>query len=203
MSEPESQGFAKARCFWMSAPEPSKRLFAYSRQRLRQPQLLIHPSCVSNALTSEGPFVSSCPASEKFAFDVFVSYRQQEPDMGWVRNVLVPAMEEKKLRVCIDHRDFRLGLPLLLEMGRAVEQSRFTLAVLTPAYLASNFTELESTMAEHLGLEQGERRLLTVMRVASSPRIGLRARLWLDMTKDEDFAVNVDRLVRELHKSAR
>ncbi len=51
--------------------------------------------------------------------------------------------------------DFRLGAPLVVEMARAVEQSRYTLAVLSPAYLTSNFAELENVLAEHLGLEQG------------------------------------------------
>ncbi len=133
-----------------------------------------------------------------FAFDVFVSYRQQEPDRKWVRSVLVPRLERDGLRVCIDYRSFRLGAPLVLEMARAVEQSRYTLAVLTPAYLASNFTELETVLSEHLGLERSERRLLAVMRERCTPRLGMRARLWLDMIDDDRFEAEVARLVDAL-----
>jgi len=137
------------------------------------------------------------PADDS-AYDVFLSYRQQEPDRSWVRKILRPALESAGLHVCIDHRDFRLGAPLVLEMGRAVEQSRHTLAVLSPAYLESNMTELENVMAEHLGLERSERRLLAVLREQCTPRLGFRARLWLDMTDDEEFDANLDRLVQEL-----
>jgi hypothetical protein len=131
-------------------------------------------------------------------FDVFVSYRQQEPGQTWVRSVLVPALDGRGLRVCVDYRCFRLGEFLISEMERAVENSRFTLAVLTRAYLESNFTELENILAEHLGLELSERRLIAVMREPCKPRLGIRARLWLDMTSDREVPAGMERLISEL-----
>ncbi len=135
-----------------------------------------------------------------FACDLFISYSHQEPDRSWVRRRLLPRLEREGLRVCVDYRDFRLGAPLVLEMARAVEQSRYTLAVLSPAYLASNFAELENVLAEHLGLEKGQRRLLTVMRQDCTPRLGMRARMWLDMTDDAEFEAAVARLAYELRQ---
>ena len=76
----------------------------------------------------------------------------------------------------------------------------YTLAVLSPAYLESNFTELESVLAEHLGLELSQRRLLIVRRAPCEPRLGLRARLWLDMTSDEEVERNLPRLVAALRE---
>lgn len=131
-------------------------------------------------------------------YDVFVSYRHQAPDGPWVRGVLVEQLRAAGLRVLVDVDGFRLGMPLVLEMARGVEQSRYTLVVLSPAYLESNFTELESVLAEHLGLEASERRLLAVMREPCRPRLGIRSRLWLDMTTDEEVARNLPRLVDEL-----
>jgi hypothetical protein len=83
-------------------------------------------------------------------------------------------------------------------MARAVEQSRYTLAVLSPLYLESNFTEVENVLAEHLGLEKSQRRLLAIMHQPCTPRLGIRARMMLDMTEDEEFDLNVQRLVYEL-----
>jgi hypothetical protein len=137
-------------------------------------------------------------ATDGLPYDVFLSYRNSEPDGSWVRKTLRPALEAAGLRAFIDDRDFRLGAPLVLEMARAVEQSRYTLAVLTPDYLESNFTEIESVMAEHLGLETSQRRLLAVMRRPTRPRLGMRARLWLDMTDDTEFDVSLQRLIHEL-----
>lgn len=142
----------------------------------------------------------STPAGDPgtFAYDVFVSYRQQEPDRSWVRAVLVPRLESAGLRVCVDYRSFRLGAPLVLEMGRAVETSRHTVAVLSPRFVQSTFTELETVLAEHLGLEQAENRLLVVMREPTTARLGLRARLWLDVTDDATVDDALDRLCTEL-----
>ena len=138
------------------------------------------------------------PLADDYVYDVFISYRQQDPDKTWVRKTLQRRLEEEGLRVCIDYRDFRLGAPLVLEMARAVEQSRYTLAVLSPVYLESNFTELESVLAEHLGLEKSQRKLLAIMHQPCTPRLGIRARLWLDMTDDQEFDLNIQRLVYEL-----
>ncbi len=121
-------------------------------------------------------------------------------DGTWVRKTLVPRLDAEGLRVCIDHRDLRLGAPLVLEMGRAVEQSCYTLAILSPAYLTSNFTELENVLAEHLGLEKSQRRLLAVMREDCAPRLGIPARLWLEMTNDDQFETDVACLVHELRQ---
>ena len=151
-----------------------------------------------SASAAEATSVSSARAADGLPYDVFLSYRSEEPDRSWVRKVLRPALEAAGLRAFIDHRDFRLGEPLVLEIARAVEQSRYTLSVLTPRYLESNFTELESVLAEHLGLEASQRRLLAVMRESARPRLGMRARLWLDMTDDSEFEETIQRLVYEL-----
>ena len=135
-----------------------------------------------------------------FVYDVFISYRQQEPDRSWVRTVLQPRLAAEGLRVCIDYRDFRLGAPLVKEMERAVVQSRYSLAVLSPAYLKSNFTEFETVLSHHLGLEQGQRRFLAVMREECQPGLRMRAHLWLDMTDDSEFEANVVRLIHELRQ---
>jgi len=82
-----------------------------------------------------------------------------------------------------------------------VEQSRYTLAVLSPAYLTSNFTELENVLAEHLGLEQSQRRLLAVIYQPCNPRLGIRARLMLDMTDADEFETNLARLADELQQA--
>lgn len=135
-------------------------------------------------------------------YDVFISYRQHGAEGRWVQGVLAPHLRAAGLAVFLDVDTFRLGAPLVLEMARGVEESRYTLAVLTPAYLASNFTELESVLAEHLGLEQSQYRLLAVRREPCEPRLGFRARLWLDMRDGEEADRNLPRLVDALRRPA-
>ena len=135
--------------------------------------------------------------------DVFVSYRQREPEQTWVLSDLVPRLIGSGLQVIADYMSFRLGAPLISEMERAVELSRYTLAVMTPAYLDSTFTELEHIMATHLGLERAERRLVVVVREATHAPLTIRARLWLDMTDDATFDADVARLSAELRSDRR
>jgi len=137
----------------------------------------------------------------EFKYDFFVSYRHQEPDKSWVRKMLVPKLEQEGLRACIDYRDFRLGAPLVLEMASAVQESRYTLAILTPTYVESNFTELENVLAEHLGLERSQNRLIGIIRQQSEARLGMRARLMLDMSDDNDFGISLERLSEALRLS--
>lgn len=140
-------------------------------------------------------------------YDFFVSYRQREPDKSWVRKTLVPALEAQGLRALIDYRDFRLGAPLVTEMARAVEESRYTVAVLTRVYLESSFTELENIMAKQLGLENKENRLIGLIRDPdldiNQIRLDIRATLMLDMTDDDEFDVLVPRLVGALKSPAK
>lgn len=140
------------------------------------------------------------PTTSKFIYDAFISYRQQEPDKTWVHETLVPRLKKEGLCIFIDYQNFRLGAPLVEEIERAVEQSRYTLAILSPAYLESNFTDLENVLAQHLGLEKSQRRLIPIMRQACKPRLGIAARLWLDMTNDREFESNVTRLIFELQQ---
>jgi hypothetical protein len=136
----------------------------------------------------------------EFPYDVFVSYRQREPDCSWVRQTLVPGLAGLSVRIFVDYQSFHLGAPLLKEMERGVVQSRYTLAVLSPEYLTSNFTEIENLMADHLGLEESRTRLLAIMLRPCNPGLRFQFRLWLDMTDPTQFQANLDRLAVEIRR---
>jgi hypothetical protein len=55
-----------------------------------------------------------------------------------------------------------------------------------------------SLLAEHLGREKSQRRLLAVLHEDCTPRLGMHARLWLDMTDDDAIETDIRRLVYEL-----
>ncbi|MEK7407821.1 MAG: toll/interleukin-1 receptor domain-containing protein [Acidobacteriota bacterium] len=135
-------------------------------------------------------------------YDVFVSYRQKDPDKTWVRSALAPRLEAAGLRVFIDYKCFRLGAALVEEMERGVLESSYTLAVLTPRYLQSGFTEFESILARHMSLETQQRRLIVVMREPCDAPLRTRAYLWLDMTDDTEFETQLTRLIEELRQPA-
>ncbi len=78
-----------------------------------------------------------------------------------------------------------------------MQQSRYTLAVLTPTYLESGFTALDEAMAARLAAEEYRWRLVAVLREPTEPPLGFRARGWLDMSDDRAFEVDVERLIYE------
>src|SRR5512136_2482598 len=79
-----------------------------------------------------------------YIYDVFISY--SHADQEWVRNWLLPRLEAAGLRVCIDCRDFELGTSVLDNIEWAVDNSRHTLLVLTPAWIESQWTDFESLL---------------------------------------------------------
>jgi hypothetical protein len=138
------------------------------------------------------------PPSDGLKYDVFLSYRDQEPDKTWARKTLLPRLEAQGVRACVDFRDFRLGRPRLKETEGAVQMSRYTLSVLTDAYLGSQLAELGSILARFLGDEANQSRWLGVLRETCRPGLDMRSRMLLDMTDDADLDANVARLAYEL-----
>jgi predicted nucleotide-binding protein len=62
---------------------------------------------------------------------VFISHSHK--DEVWARDTLFKLLEDNKLKVCIDYRDFAVGEPSVKGMERAITTSRKTILVLAPA----------------------------------------------------------------------
>lgn len=97
-------------------------------------------------------------------YDVFISYSSR--DATWVRGELLPRLERHGLRVCIDYRDFEIGVPSVEEMQRAVQRSQHTLLVLTPNYVNSAWTKFETLMLQTLDPANRKRRLIPLLKTA-------------------------------------
>jgi len=134
---------------------------------------------------------------DKYTWDVFISYSHRDSD--WVQGWLLPAIEGAGLRACIDCRDFGIGTPSVINMEQAVERSRKTLLVLTPAYIASEWCEFENLMCYTITPANRERRLIPVLHVATElpTRIGMLT--YLPMRDSAECKVNLPRLLDALH----
>lgn len=145
--------------------------------------------------------VAEAPASslDGYKQDVFVHALEAGPDREWLRKVLRPALLKRNLRVW-DADQFLLGMPRIRAIESAVESSRYTVAVLSPAYLENGFSELGDLIAQHLGTEQRSYRLLGVIRQNCTPRLGMRLAPLLDLTPAEDFEAQVDRLAYSIRQ---
>jgi len=129
----------------------------------------------------------------EFAYDVFISYSHKDDAWGW--NWLVPRLKREGLKVCIDRECFEPGAPSLTEMERAVIQSRKTLIVLTPEYLASEWCEFENILAQTLDPAARRRRVIPLLlkQCDLPPRIGMLT--YADFTRQEEWEAQLERVV--------
>ena len=81
-----------------------------------------------------------------YRFDLFVSHARD--DRQWVAGFLLPALGLPAERV-ITPDDFRPGAAVVDEFERAVLDSRYTLLVLTPAYLADEWATFGEQLSTH------------------------------------------------------
>jgi hypothetical protein len=90
-------------------------------------------------------------------------------------------------------------------MEKAVVNSRYTLAIFTPDYEESGFTELENLMAQHLETEASQlvgknKRLIGVLyRECDMQALSLRLRYkrFVNMLDPADFDRGIEQLVYE------
>ncbi|MGL5508066.1 MAG: caspase family protein [Microcoleaceae cyanobacterium] len=149
---------------------------------------------------SATPLPATVISTDSYEYDVFISYEDQGTDKSWVRKTVLPYLESKGLKVNLDIR-FPLGPTKIIKMENAVQKSRYTLIILSPTYLKNSFTNFENLMAQHLGLEQSKNRLIPLLREPCNPRLGLRILFMLDMSDEEEFDINMERLVYQLKQT--
>lgn len=99
-------------------------------------------------------------ATERADYDVFISYAPA--DRQWVFETLLPKLAQAGLRVIVDVRDFAPGRARLDNIAWAVEQSRHTIAVLTPDYIADEWRALETLAVRTADPAAWRRKLLPV-----------------------------------------
>ncbi len=138
--------------------------------------------------------------SDEFHYDAFISYSHK--DSVWVRDTLLLRLEREGLRVCIDYRDFEVGAPSLVNMETAVEHSRKTLLVLTPNWVASEWTEFEALLVQTKDPAGRGRRILPLMVQHCSLPDRLQVFTYLDLTNLAEFGFQMQRLVAAIRSAS-
>ncbi|XP_071108999.1 toll-like receptor 4 [Haliotis cracherodii] len=98
----------------------------------------------------------------QYQYDVFVSYA--ESDRHIVIQEMIPELETKAgLRMCIHHRDFLPGEAIASNIVNAIDKSRKTLIVLSPAFLKSDWCVFEYHIALQSRVNRRQDNLLILM----------------------------------------
>lgn len=94
-------------------------------------------------------------------FDVFISYNEADRDI--VRGELLSRLEAAGLRVCVDFRDFNPEVPINKQIQRAVKDSRYTVIVLSPAYLSVDWPQLQSVAGRRINAAARQGQVIPVL----------------------------------------
>jgi TIR domain len=126
-------------------------------------------------------------------YDAFISYSHS--DTVWVWEWLRPRLEAAGLRICLDKRDFDVGVHSVVNMERAVAHSRHTLLVLTPAWATSEWTAFEELLTQTADPAARRRRLLPLLlQPCESPR-RIAMLTHADFTQQEAWDTQIQRVI--------
>jgi formylglycine-generating enzyme required for sulfatase activity len=112
-------------------------------------------------------------------------------DAAFVREYLLPALGLPRPRVLLVD-ELPLGGLLVSEIDRGVSRSRYTVAVLSPAYLEDRWADFGAELASHLSLKDA--RVIPLRLVDCELPHRLEARIALDFTDRDRWAWETARL---------
>jgi predicted nucleotide-binding protein len=189
---------------WVDFARPERQANAWRQlfTSLGEPASVSTPTVAQSqpATPASGPSQAIGGHSPSDAADVFISYHSA--DKEWVRKQLLPLLEQQhELRAIIDYRDFEIGVPKLVNIENAVANSRHTLIVLTPDWVASewnNFHGLLASSADPSGLQA--KLMPLILRPAALPN-RIKFLEPTDLTDPEEREIQLDRLMRSLKRS--
>jgi hypothetical protein len=125
------------------------------------------------------------------SYDLFISYATA--DSEWVHGYLLPALGLPTGRTITSH-DFQPGAALVAEFERAIKTSRYTLLVLSPAFLADQWAAFGEMLSAHSSVAGGVERLIPLERHPCALPLRIDFRVRLDCTDEESWPDEVDRL---------
>lgn len=131
-----------------------------------------------------------------YQHDIFISYSHK--DKEWVCEELLRRLEAVGLRVVIDYRDFKIGVPVLINIERAVDNSRHVLLVLSPAWLESEWADFESLLAGTTDPVGRKQRLIPLLYEPCPLPTRLSALTYADFTEVEERESQFQHLIRQL-----
>lgn len=136
---------------------------------------------------------------ESFIFDLFLSYANA--DRAWVEGYLISALGISRERI-ITSDNFQLGAARVNEMERAVKTSRYTLLILSPAYLTDEWSNLGEQLASYLTTTEAQTRLIPLLKAKCEIPLHIDFRVRLDCTEKANRESQVARLRDLLNQPA-
>lgn len=140
------------------------------------------------------------PTGTNQTYDLFISYSHE--DQKWVHDWLVPQLQAREVTVCIDYKDFEVGVPTLENIEYAIRSSRKTLLVLTPNWVESEWGKFEGLLVQTSDPAGSRRKLVPLLLEECDIPARLTPLTYADFTDEDRWEFQVDRIVGALETEA-
>ena len=131
------------------------------------------------------------PARPEYRWDLFITYAPS--DAPWVRSYLIPSLGLPPERVR-QPQDFQLGAFVNSEIEAAIKGSRYTLLVLSPAFVANEWAGFGEQLATTLGVKERAQRVIPLVLKEYELDLRIESLVRLDCTDELEWAEEVGRL---------
>ncbi|KAK2182492.1 hypothetical protein NP493_351g04030 [Ridgeia piscesae] len=151
------------------------------------------------------PVADSTTSDRVYKRDAFICYNSN--DSTWVCHDLLKHLEDSRISTVIHHRDFLPGSVLEETIRESIDMSRFTVLVLSPDFLASNWCLLEMHLARNRIISEGRDVIVPIiLREFPTSQLtrtleGILSKSYIQWTEDpEGQALFWDKLITKLKK---
>lgn len=135
-------------------------------------------------------------------YDVFISYRHGDPDRNdAIRLDLI--LQRFDIVVALDERDFSPQETFFDEMARCIQESRYTVALLSKRYLGSFNTWEESVMQKCLDNRERKRRLIPVYLEPCDPPLWLEPLVGIRLYEKDSKPSPIEKLIRIISETTK
>jgi AAA-like domain/TIR domain len=131
-----------------------------------------------------------------YVYDLFISYSAD--DREWVLGTLLPKLSAANLKVSVSDHDFDIGVPRLINIERAVTQSRYILLILTPEWVESEWAEFEGILAQTKGATSRRWPVLPLQLKPCTLPDRIASLTFADFTRPAEWAHELARLIRQI-----
>lgn len=136
------------------------------------------------------------PPDREIRYDAFISY--SPADEQWVFDWLLPRLKAAGLEIAIDQESFQPGAPVVEETERAITQSRYTVVVLSSAWVADQWGHFEALLVQHQDPAARLRRLIPILIEPCNPPERIKLLHWVDLTQMAQREAQLQRVIQAI-----
>lgn len=137
-----------------------------------------------------------------YSGDVFISYSDADEDVDWVEDVFAPHLRAKSHLTVITPENFQMGPTRAWNIRRAVEDTHRTILVITPEWLAGDYTNFTGDILIHSDPATRKRKVWPVLLRPAELPVELDRLERIDLTHPRRRNSQMHKLIRSLEDVA-